>query len=47
MRNTMRSQSLFGAAQELIPGGVDSPVRAFRAVGGQPPSSSATRIRLW
>jgi glutamate-1-semialdehyde 2,1-aminomutase len=26
----------FQKAQELLPGGVDSPVRAFRAVGGQP-----------
>jgi glutamate-1-semialdehyde 2,1-aminomutase len=34
--NTRRSQALFTAAQEVIPGGVNSPVRAFRAVGGQP-----------
>jgi glutamate-1-semialdehyde 2,1-aminomutase len=27
---------LFEEAKELLPGGVDSPVRAFRAVGGQP-----------
>jgi glutamate-1-semialdehyde 2,1-aminomutase len=33
---TARSQALFAAAQKVIPGGVDSPVRAFRAVGGQP-----------
>ena len=26
----------FQKAQDLLPGGVDSPVRAFRAVGGQP-----------
>ncbi len=31
-----RSIVLFQEAQKLIPGGVDSPVRAFRAVGGQP-----------
>ncbi len=31
-----RSQSLFTAAQQHIPGGVNSPVRAFRAVGGTP-----------
>jgi glutamate-1-semialdehyde 2,1-aminomutase len=31
-----RSIELFAAAQKVIPGGVDSPVRAFRAVGGQP-----------
>lgn len=34
--NTHNSQRLFAAAQALIPGGVNSPVRAFRAVGGQP-----------
>ena len=33
---TRRSKQLFQAAQELIPGGVNSPVRAFRSVGGQP-----------
>lgn len=32
-----RSIALFDAAQHLIPGGVNSPVRAFRAVGGTPP----------
>ena len=31
-----RSIELFRQAQSLLPGGVDSPVRAFRAVGGQP-----------
>jgi len=31
-----RSIELFQDAQELLPGGVNSPVRAFRAVGGQP-----------
>ena len=31
-----RSQHLFEAAQKSIPGGVNSPVRAFRAVGGTP-----------
>jgi glutamate-1-semialdehyde 2,1-aminomutase len=30
------NESLFARAQELIPGGVNSPVRAFRAVGGTP-----------
>ncbi|MFN2224437.1 MAG: glutamate-1-semialdehyde 2,1-aminomutase [Chloroflexota bacterium] len=33
---TSRSEALFSQAQELIPGGVDSPVRAFRSVGGVP-----------
>jgi glutamate-1-semialdehyde 2,1-aminomutase len=31
-----KSHSLFARAQTLIPGGVNSPVRAFRAVGGEP-----------
>src|SRR6478736_3486719 len=30
------SQELFDRAQRVIPGGVNSPVRAFRAVGGTP-----------
>ncbi len=33
---TSRSVKLFSEAQRLIPGGVNSPVRAFRSVGGQP-----------
>jgi glutamate-1-semialdehyde 2,1-aminomutase len=31
-----RSSQLFRAAQKIIPGGVNSPVRAFRNVGGEP-----------
>src|SRR5437867_6715002 len=31
-----RSKDLFSRAQQVIPGGVNSPVRAFRAVGGNP-----------
>ncbi len=31
-----RSSALFKAAQKVIPGGVNSPVRAFKAVGGTP-----------
>jgi glutamate-1-semialdehyde 2,1-aminomutase len=31
-----RSRTLFEQSQRLIPGGVNSPVRAFRAVGGTP-----------
>jgi glutamate-1-semialdehyde 2,1-aminomutase len=34
--NITKSISLFQEAQGLLPGGVDSPVRAFHAVGGQP-----------
>src|SRR5580692_8142700 len=30
------SRALFARAQRVIPGGVNSPVRAFRAVGGEP-----------
>jgi glutamate-1-semialdehyde 2,1-aminomutase len=33
---TKRSQALFQRALDVIPGGVNSPVRAFRAVGGNP-----------
>ncbi len=33
---TLQSETLFQAAQQLIPGGVNSPVRAFRSVGGTP-----------
>ncbi len=32
-----RSQKLFQRAQRVIPAGVNSPVRAFRSVGGTPP----------
>src|SRR5260370_34322855 len=31
-----QSEELFARAQKLIPGGVNSPVRAFQAVGGTP-----------
>src|SRR5215212_11150416 len=31
-----RSEELFARAVELMPGGVNSPVRAFRGVGGTP-----------
>ena len=33
---TPRNEALFERAQRVIPGGVNSPVRAFRAVGGTP-----------
>jgi len=35
-RATTASERLFAAAQRLLPGGVNSPVRAFRSVGGTP-----------
>jgi len=34
---TNRSKQLFEEARRYLPGGVDSPVRAFKAVGGTPP----------
>jgi glutamate-1-semialdehyde 2,1-aminomutase len=34
--NTAHSEDLYSKAVRLLPGGVDSPVRAFRAVGGAP-----------
>jgi len=43
-----RSQALFAAAKLRIPGGVNSPVRAFRSVGGEPffvDSASGCRVR--
>ncbi len=36
MVNLERSHTVFEAAQKLIPGGVNSPVRAYRSVGGTP-----------
>jgi glutamate-1-semialdehyde 2,1-aminomutase len=35
-QSTDRNQQLFDRARQLIPGGVNSPVRAFKAVGGTP-----------
>lgn len=37
MAETFGSAELFGRALRVIPGGVNSPVRAFTAVGGKPP----------
>lgn len=34
--NTIRSANLFEEAKQIIPGGVNSPVRAFKSVGGNP-----------
>jgi glutamate-1-semialdehyde 2,1-aminomutase len=43
-----RNESLFARAQERIPAGVNSPVRAFRAVGGTPPFfERASGAHLW
>ena len=44
----MKNQSLFERAQRSIPAGVNSPVRAFRAVGGAPPFfERAAGAHLW
>jgi glutamate-1-semialdehyde 2,1-aminomutase len=43
-----KSETLFARAQARIPGGVNSPVRAFRAVGGTPPFfERAAGAYLW
>ena len=36
MKTPTRSKKLFARASQVLPGGVDSPVRAFQAVGGSP-----------
>jgi glutamate-1-semialdehyde 2,1-aminomutase len=48
MRVMERSRKLQARAAGLLPGGVDSPVRAFRAVGGDPPFvARAQGAYLW
>ena len=48
MREMARSRELQARAAGLLPGGVDSPVRAFRAVGGDPPFvARAEGAYLW
>ena len=43
-----KSEQLFAEALKYIPGGVNSPVRAFRAVGGQPFFvNKAKGARVW
>jgi glutamate-1-semialdehyde 2,1-aminomutase len=45
---TMRNDELFQRAQQRIPAGVNSPVRAFRAVGGTPPFlERASGAHVW
>jgi glutamate-1-semialdehyde 2,1-aminomutase len=47
-RKTELSQKLQRRAEQMIPGGVNSPVRAFRAVGGDPPFIVRGKgSRLW
>ncbi|MEW6157319.1 MAG: glutamate-1-semialdehyde 2,1-aminomutase [Verrucomicrobiota bacterium] len=48
MISRARSEALFAEALQFIPGGVNSPVRAFRAVGGQPFfAERAAGCRVW
>jgi glutamate-1-semialdehyde 2,1-aminomutase len=47
-RDTARSAALYARSRELMPGGVNSPVRSFGAVGGEPffaASGSGARLR--
>ena len=47
-RTLTRSRELQLRAESLLPGGVDSPVRAFRSVGGDPPFvTRAEGAYLW
>jgi len=48
IESSATSASLFARAQQLLPGGVNSPVRAFRAVGGTPRFIARARgARVW
>ena len=48
MTSRTKSEQLFAEALKYIPGGVNSPVRAFRAVGGQPFFvNKAKSARIW
>ncbi len=48
MKSQAKSEQLFAEALQHIPGGVNSPVRAFRAVGGQPFFVNKARgARVW
>ncbi|KAK9108547.1 hypothetical protein Syun_024558 [Stephania yunnanensis] len=43
-----KSEEIFNAAKDLMPGGVNSPVRAFKSVGGQPiVIDSVKGSRMW
>jgi glutamate-1-semialdehyde 2,1-aminomutase len=47
-RRNQESLSIQRQAEKLFPGGVNSPVRAFRAVGGEPPIiTRASGSRIW
>ncbi|VEI47965.1 glutamate-1-semialdehyde aminotransferase [Actinobacillus equuli] len=40
------SEQLFEKAQKVIPGGVNSPVRAFKGVGGTPVFIQKRKVRI-
>lgn len=42
-RSIEQSEEWFTRAQRVLPGGVNSPVRAFKSVGGQPPVMASAR----
>src|SRR5262249_10697609 len=43
-----KSEAIFEQAQKRIPGGVNSPVRAYRSVGGRPPFIARGQgSRIW
>ncbi len=41
------SNNAFAKAQQVIPGGVNSPVRAFKSVGRKPVLLKKATVRLW
>lgn len=48
MLNLQKSEQLFAAAQTKMPGGVNSPARAFKGVGGTPPfMARAKGCQMW
>jgi glutamate-1-semialdehyde 2,1-aminomutase len=48
LKSHARSEALFEEARRYLPGGVDSPVRAFKAVGGTPPFIARGKgSRIW
>jgi glutamate-1-semialdehyde 2,1-aminomutase len=48
MKSNQKSKALFFKACDIIPGGVNSPVRAFRSVGMDPPFiQRAVGARIW
>lgn len=45
---TIKSQTAFSAAREVLPGGVNSPVRSFKSINGEPVFiDSAMGAKLW